>query len=108
MTNTKHTPGPWVYESEGKNNHLGKFCTEAGELICDFGHDIPYEGVPGNPPDFANAHLIAAAPDLLEALGEAVSAIEWWQHEHGCCHGATDDELNAARAAIAKAKGEAE
>ena len=103
MTDTKHTPGPWVYESEGKNNHLGKFCTEAGELICDFGHDIPYEGVPGNPPDFANAHLIAAAPDLLEALEAIVATWDGPKYNHFMA-----DNIDLARAAIAKAKGQTE
>ena len=105
MTDTKHTPGPWVYESEGKNNHLGKFCTEAGELICDFGHDIPYEGVPGNPPDFANAHLIAAAPDLLEALDDLWSWVRNWSPDF-----MDDDEFDRSiyEAAIAKAKGQTE
>jgi hypothetical protein len=45
--------------------------------------------------EVANAHLIAAAPELLEAL-EAVVAISDRKH----------DAWDAAKAAIAKAKGE--
>ena len=48
----------------------------------------------------ANARLIAAAPELLEALEEIVSAADgdgWSQ---------LDADLRKARAAIAKAKGE--
>ena len=104
MTDTKHTPGPWVWE----HWQMGLTAQNGTRVLAYY----DYEGMSlyGKTEDEqnANAHLIAAAPDLLEALGEAVSAIEWWQREHGCCHGATDDELNAARAAIAKAKGQTE
>lgn len=34
------------------------------------------------------------------ALRGAVTAIEWWEREHPCCRGATDDLLEAARAAL--------
>lgn len=48
----------------------------------------------------ANARLIAAAPDLLEALQEAVSGLQAY------ASGATADTLNKAREAIAKATGQ--
>jgi hypothetical protein len=51
--------------------------------------DDPYE-------EAANAHLIASAPDLLEALEVMVSSDSWYQGAH----------LIKARAAIAKARGE--
>ena len=55
----------------------------------------------------ANARLIAAAPDLLEALGKAVSLIE---HLARCSDDTLDehhaDDLDAARAAIAEATGQ--
>lgn len=47
--------------------------------------------------DPANARLIAAAPDLLEALRDA----ERWMTEHGCSH--EYPVLRNARAAIRKA-----
>jgi hypothetical protein len=46
----------------------------------------------------ANAHLIAAAPDLLAALETLVRVHDTGQSDFGC--------LEIARAAIAKAKGE--
>lgn len=61
---TKHTPGPWsvsVYDKRGKahpqnNNCYYSVATRDGEPI-----HIPSKKE-------ANAHLIAAAPELLEAL----------------------------------------
>ena len=54
MTTTQHTPGPWA-------NHDGiiRDCSPEGWLVatCRF-----------SPKDDANARLIAAAPDMLEAL----------------------------------------
>lgn len=59
----------------------------------------------------ANAHLIAAAPDLLEALIEVAASLAW--NAHGECRAINDGPImpsamaiEVARAAIAKAKGE--
>jgi hypothetical protein len=49
------------------------------------------------------ARLIAAAPDLLEALEDLVLLAQAVMHENGGYM--VDDELSDARAAIAKAKG---
>ena len=49
----------------------------------------------------ANAHLIAAAPDLLAALENLVTAVNLFAHNPDGW-----DELKQAQAAIAKAKGE--
>ena len=55
---TKHTPGPWVI---GKQDHdVITVDTTNGTAICDV-----YVDSDDRP---ANASLIAAAPDLLEAL----------------------------------------
>ena len=87
---SKHTPGPWkivdawnYYMVEGQNDE---------EIIWQ---DGPYQTPVINK---ANACLIAAAPDLLEAL-EAIVGDSSIQR--------VSDDLHAkARAAIAKAKGE--
>jgi len=48
----------------------------------------------------ANAHLIAAAPDLLEALQELVAeAVEVWEYAEDYAH------IERARAALSKATG---
>jgi len=87
MNNTLHTPAPWKHDPTWGIIKYGK--TE----ICAL-HS-------GN---IANAHLIAAAPDLLEVLERAENALNWFINDEGECD---IEALDAARAAIAKAKGEA-
>jgi len=50
--------------------------------------------------DPRHAHLIAAAPDLLEALEMALGAVEYFDEHEGA-----PMLLDAVRAAIAKARG---
>jgi hypothetical protein len=97
--NTQHTPGPW------KLCYDGQIDGPDGRCICRFGWDSYKEFTELN--NAANARLIAAAPDLLEALKLAISA-------HGVML-MTDPPQEAwrnygveakARAAIAKATGE--
>jgi hypothetical protein len=63
-TQTKHTPGPWSVTESFCNNACNRLVvkrkTWGGEVVADL----------GEAPDAsrANARLIAAAPDLLEAL----------------------------------------
>lgn len=107
----KHTPGPWKTEVCGTFKHLtrktGAFSITAGEkLICQF----PWARTTGQMVEEseANAHLIAAAPELLEVL-------DWLLHlAHGCSKGGQNcpvtaeewtDAWGEAQAAIAKAKG---
>jgi hypothetical protein len=61
---SKHTLGPWnAYESDGQTyvESLGPKVTD----VCRVMRHLPFEEVQ------ANAALIAAAPDMLEALKEA-------------------------------------
>ena len=65
----KHTPGPWqVAYDPGKYIVVG--CKERGICI------IPNEGGPDEHIRKGNAYLIAAAPDMLEALKGAKWLIE--------------------------------
>jgi len=57
---SKHTPGPWAYENYGGTVHVFLDNKEGTPSICK---------LVGNDKD-ANARLIAAAPELLEALEE--------------------------------------
>ena len=102
-----HTPGPWTVEQDNFGDGDGwQTVVQAGkELVAavwpstedDNNHDIPGEGQ-------ANARLIAAAPDLLAALGLA----ETWlmRGAHDPLLAAEAEVLRSIRAAIAKAKGE--
>jgi hypothetical protein len=60
---TKHTPGPWTYEQETKTIRS----VPANYWIATIDS---YDGAINNA---ANAALIAAAPELLEALKEIVA-----------------------------------
>ena len=91
-----HTPGPWTFyddSNDGKTNRIE--IVAIGKTIAHIYHSVPAKDLP-------NARLIAAAPELLEAL-EAI-----------CDEFDNDDDFSArqiawhaGRAAIAKAKGEA-
>lgn len=100
----KHAPGPWdgshPFQEAGKDaGYRPIFSKNRGggiDLICM----VRARG-PDDPEQEANARLIAAAPEMLEALqrlveiedGPGMAVIGW-------C-----DALDAARAAIAKATG---
>lgn len=92
----KHTPGPW---------EVGSTIESDTQAIIHDGDSVLaiLTTIPPNP---ANARIIAAAPDLLEALRKMADMVEaevlgpeWaWAHEI----------IAEARAAIAKATGEGE
>lgn len=92
MGETKHTPGPW-HVGDLDKNYQRIVCGEHIEIATCWHHCV---GSIEREME-ANARLIAAAPDLLEACRYIVEA------------GETGDEMLAienARAAIAKATGE--
>lgn len=101
--NMKHTPGPW---SSG-----GTLEVVAGKL----GADVPTVAVaccdlPRGLDGYANARLIAAAPELLAALETAYAVmtsarVEVYNHDRAN-YSRIENAIDAARAAIAKAKGE--
>ena len=88
----KHTPGPWEWGRD-----MGSFWIETekdGYSVASVNnHNI-------TPQNEANAHLIAAAPEMLASL-EAM--VESYEHEAS----ARNPTLLQARAVIAKAPGDA-
>lgn len=118
MTDNKHTPGPWkivrrmgwdfqgVTEQPDEHNKMG-FAGPSGERICWFGNSENYYPTEGDEPSEADAHLIAAAPDLLAALktfvAEYVELVE--SGDAGFWNAEEEAKVIAARAAIAKAEG---
>ncbi|RSZ60011.1 hypothetical protein HF313_14955 [Massilia atriviolacea] len=100
-----HTPGPWVLEPNARGG-INIRCSW-GVIGCAF------SGVsfaPGEPNQVieqrANAHLIAAAPDLLEALRELANDIaERFDMESSSTNPGMKNAVAEARAAIAKATG---
>lgn len=87
----KHTPAPWYFSNEGVLRVRAK---DDDEVVCS------YAGYENCEREYANAKLIAAAPDLLEALQELVFLYE---HDEGCRE---LTEYKRAKAAISKALGE--
>lgn len=91
MSKMKHTPGPW-FVSNGDLLRVAR--SNGGSPIVVAGvHKIGSRGGACLGDPLANARLIAAAPDLLEAL-KMVSGVDL-HHE----------VLAAVDAAIAKAEG---
>jgi hypothetical protein len=96
MKHTRHTPGPWIavgFWVEHPSDKRPDICN------CD-PRSMDQEGR-SDAEILANARLIAAAPDLLEALR---GALEHWPVPSSICKDRPAWE--AARAAIAKATGE--
>lgn len=96
MSAPKHTAGPWEVRFR-----FGRQTTVSGRQrypICDTGTAPVVEANHGR--EEANARLIAAAPDLLEALQWLVATTEDPDAAH------QGRALDEARAAIAKATGE--
>lgn len=97
---TKHTPGPWAVRYD--------YVVQAPSF--DDGRLVPVAqpyGVNSDGTDlFANARLIAAAPELLEALEDLKSELVLSDVDQGYIESHFRRCLNKAAAAIAKATGD--
>jgi hypothetical protein len=94
---TKHTPGPWVAR-QSAHGPIDIFDSQERDVVTVYGGGVPSEHKQ------ANARLIAAAPELLDALKAMDAAIcEGFETQAGRMAGRK--ALIAARAAIAKAEG---
>ena len=84
-----HTPGPWYL------NPRGWVVQSTGDIVtrleCSYNKE-------------ADARLIAAAPELLEAL-EELERLTVWVGGQNPVHDAIETAKRNARAAIAKARG---
>jgi hypothetical protein len=101
---SKHAPGPWQFyadvPSTDPNWHI---VTNASRMRVLANVHIE----PGNAVDLANARLIAAAPELLEALQKFLSAQTLLPELSGPAAVEMIGAAQAARRAIAKATGSA-
>lgn len=107
MSEAKHTPGPWhiVIDDDGNPLSGRPMVAAAPELDCAIVHwdgfiQKYWRSARGDKEIHANARLIAAAPDLLEALELADAALSGANMNMQVVE-------RKVRAAIAKAKGEA-
>ena len=92
----EHTPGPWRSDSP----YVSVAAGEHRKIVADCDQSFSDDECE------ANTRLIAAAPELLAALGETVS-----RFERCIVHAGSDPEfareaVKAARAVIAKARGD--
>jgi hypothetical protein len=101
---SKHTPGPWqvgpAYDNDGIAEVIIEHKTEHGNLVVA----VALGGLVGQA---ENANLIAAAPDLLEALQ---ALCEYAETSDDCQYGTLSTKFvrDVALPAIAKATGEQE
>ncbi len=91
MNKPKHTPGPWIAQTD-----------ESGSSVRSSDHRVLSAIAKCHDQDAA---LIAAAPELLDALEYAVSKMKTQALTRGCSKGILIATQNAEDA-IAKARGE--
>ena len=92
MTQSKHTPGPWEVQGSTYitvNSLILAHCKQMGHVALEEAE--------------ANSRLIAAAPDLLEALKVA---IDIRKNPEGVSFEAVKAFIERAEAVIAKAEGD--
>lgn len=105
MSESKHTPGPWT--AHFWNNLDNGTLEPTGKRTIRIEHQVFPDIKIGRALatlDFdneANARLIAAAPELLDALQDAM---RWFAKLEDWC-GVGDPNIEKYRAAIAKATG---
>jgi hypothetical protein len=98
-----HTPGPWSIPTPRMG--FSAIHGPDGQLVFGIAAGSADERRPEAVCE-ANANLIAAAPEMYEALKEAIENLEQtlrWRGEGWEC--SEDDLLGNARAALAKAEG---
>lgn len=105
---TKHTPGTWFVEM----GDLGSYFVSSGNtfVVCQiFSNDVFDDPLPPGECK-ANANLIAAAPDLLEALDTTMSIIKAYEQyfaerDWAVWNPAYGDKMDEIRSVVRKAKG---
>ena len=123
MGEAKHTPGPWFWALDRQDQRTSLMRSGSGDYVVCPQADVENYGLsvnPWNDVSDEDARLIAAAPDLLEALRSA-----WALMENGrdgpdpygsvCgllpaggveCENKAEEVRDILRAAIAKATGQ--
>lgn len=113
MSEHQHTPGPWdwtkatnlsEYDGEELGRYLGIHAEDpgrGGSWVAVIEGDV-FDAEEQE----ANARLIAAAPELLEALRDMLSGWRYIRETHGDLYGVGWDRAQGkAEGAIAKATG---
>ena len=100
--NAKHTPGPWEAAIQPGCHAVIASLSGGPKAVAIIGNNTPDDG--NEPMRFANARLIAGAPDLLAALQRIVAVLDKQVASPHLAERASP--LAQAKAAIAKAIGE--
>jgi hypothetical protein len=95
VMNTQHTPGPWAAGFDPDDDTYFVYA-----LVDDVNDGLDIAHCYG-PDELANARLMGAAPDLLEALQEMVSIVAI--HQDATNTKFAWAEMEVANAAIARA-----
>lgn len=70
---TQHTPGPWELVGSPEENYVGRIVADGRRLtICEMPTGWAQHAEKERQ---SNAHLLAAAPELLEAAQEAMQTL---------------------------------
>lgn len=94
MSESKWTPGPWQIHHDLRDSwYKRRVYGEENSLVAN---------IVNGPESEANARLIAAVPEVAEALEEAIR----WIGRLTDWEGAGDPDIDKWRAALNKAKGE--
>lgn len=101
MAEMKHTPGPW-FAARSQGRGVLSVHSETTWICGEIENHIASKEA------WANAHLIAASPELRDALDRLlaryVGLVE--SGDAGFWNAEEEDEVIAARAALAKAEGQ--
>lgn len=99
------TPGPWEWWTSNSFLRLSSKTTgRDGDVIDSFGMS---DGATSLSVKADDMNLIAAAPDLLEALQDMLSGWKYIREQHGDLYGVGWDRAqDKAQEAISKALGE--
>ena len=96
----RHTAGPWTFQDDSTFSTLGDKRLVAASRISP---GIVFGGIAETE---ANAHLIASAPDLYEALSLCATELYWLKQQVKARDGGSVDRAHqAALAALRKAEG---
>jgi hypothetical protein len=100
MSDLKATPGPWVAcPVQGLDYDYRPIARDVASGAAPYHARVDYTGDKAETD--ANAHLVAAAPELYAALAAAWERVHSDVCGHTCC-----EECETAKSVMAKARGE--